>query len=111
MESPDVEVLLSMVKDLDTELGRYLAGSTQACEAVPHILDACKQIRAKEIDGPMHYWVGAIEHHARQIGNPRQQSGDDGLPFAADECVLSIQLLQDIYYLRRQLMGGRSSIH
>jgi len=110
MESPDVEILLGMVKELDKELDRYLAGSAQASEAIPHILEMCQQMRDKEISGPVHYWLGAIEHHARQIAKPRNRIRE-GEQLLASGDFLGIQLLKDIYYLRTQLMSARTTVH
>jgi len=110
MESPDLDVLLGMVKDLDKELDKYLAGSSKPSVAVPHILETCQQMRTKDLSDAVKYWLGAIEHHAAEIANPRQRSGADAHFLASGE-FLGIQLLKDIYYLRTQLMTARTSIH
>jgi len=99
-----------MVKDLDKDLDRYLAGSAQASEAIPHILETCRQMREKEISGPVHYWLGAIEHHARQIAKPRNRTREDEHLLASRD-FLGIQLLKDIYYLRTQLLSARTTVH
>jgi len=108
MGSPDVEVLLSMVKDLGTALDRYLAGASDASEAIPHILETCQQMRAKQITGPIDYWVGTIERHAAEIANPLEYLGADGRVLSPGE-YLGIQLLKDIDYLRTQLMSARTA--
>jgi hypothetical protein len=104
METPDLEFLLGMVKDLDRELDRYLAGTSTPSEAVPHILGTCQRMRTKELGDAVKYWLRAIEHHAAEIANPRKRSGADS-DFLASDGFLGIQLLKDIYYLRTQLMN------
>jgi hypothetical protein len=110
MQSPDLDFLLGMVKELDRELDRYLAGTSAPAEAVPHILGACQQMRTKDLSDAVKYWLQAIEHHAAEIANPRPRSGADS-DFLASGSFLGIQLLKDIYYLRTQLMNVRSAIH
>jgi len=110
MDSPDLENLLELVKNLDRALDRYLAGATQPSEAVPHILETCQQMRSKELSEAVKYWLGAIEHHAAEITNPRKRSGGDA-PFLASGNFLGLALLKDIYYLRTQLIGMRSTGH
>lgn len=108
MELPDVEVLLSMVKDLGKALDGYLAGASDASEAIPHILETCQQMRAKRITGPVDYWVGTIERHAAEIANPLEYLGTDGRILSPGE-YLRVQLLKDIYYLRVQLTSAHHS--
>lgn len=110
MDSPDLENLLKLVKNLDRALDRYLAGAAQPSEAVPHILETCQQMRSKELSEAVKYWLGAIEHHAAEITNPRKHSGGDA-PFLASGNFLGLALLKDIYYLRTQLIGMRSTGH
>ena len=110
MDSPDLENLLELVKNLDRALDRYLAGAAQPSEAVPHILETCQQMRSKELSEAVKYWLGAIEHHAAEITNPRKRSGGDA-PFLASGNFLGLALLKDIYYLRTQLIGMRSTGH
>jgi len=105
MESLDVEVLLGMVKDLDMALDRCLADGSQDCEAIPRILETCQQMRAKEITGPIHYWLGAIEQHARRIGNPGARSGTDA-HFLPSDAYWRIRLRKDIVSLRTQLVNA-----
>ena len=95
MGSPDVEVLLSMVKDLNKALDRYLGGVSPASEAIPHILETCQQMRANQITSPVDYWVGAIERHAAEIANPLEHLGADGRILSPGE-YLNIQLMKDI---------------
>jgi len=54
------------------------------------------------------YWLGAIEHHAAEIANPRRRSGFDAA-FLTSGNFLGLQLLKDIYYLRTQLSGIRKT--
>jgi len=103
MESPDVEALLGMVKDLDSALDKCLAGSSKPSEAVPHILETCQQMRAKKITALVHYWLGAIEQHARLIGSPGTRLGTVG-HFPASDAYWGIRLRKDIHSLRTQLM-------
>lgn len=110
MESQEEQVLLSMVKDLDSALDQYLDGSSKASEAVPHILETCQRLRAREVNSAVKYWIGAIEHHAAELANPRERSGADS-DFLASGEYLGIQLLKDIYYLRTQLMSARAAVH
>jgi len=110
MESLDLEFLLRMVKELDRELDRYLAGTSAPSEAVPQILGTCEQMRTRDLSDAVKYWLRAIEHHAAEIANPRQRSGGDS-EFLASGSFLGIQLLKDIYYLRTQLMTARGPIH
>ncbi len=105
MESPDVEALLGMVKDLDSALDECSAGSSKPSEAVPHILETCQQMRAKKINSTVHYWLGAIEQHARQIGNPSTRLGTVGY-FPASDAYWGIRLRNDIHSLRAQLMSA-----
>jgi len=109
MESQEEEVLLSMIKDLDAALDQYLAGSWKASEAMPHILETCQQMRAREVNRAVEYWIGAIEYHAAEVANPHERSGADS-HFLASVEYLGIQLLKDIYYLRTQLMNARNSV-
>jgi len=104
MESPDVEVLLGMVKDLDSALDRCSAGSSKPFEAVPHILETCQRMRTKQITALVHYWLGAIEQHARQIGSPSTRLGTVG-HFPASDAYWGIRLRKDIHSLRTQLMA------
>jgi len=106
MESPDVEVLLDMVKNLDKELDNYLAGSSAPSEAVPHILETCQQMRTKELSGAVKYCLGKIELHAAEMANARQRSGADAGLLTSGE-FLGFKLLKDVYYLRTQLNAGR----
>jgi len=110
MESPDAEALLEMVKDLHKVLDRYLVGSAEATEAAPQIIEACQQIREKELNSAARYWVGAIERHATEIGKSPKRSWDDGHLDSSGR-FLGIQLLKDIYYLRLQLINRRSVIY
>ena len=105
MDSLDIEVLLGMVKDLDMALDGCLADATQAQDAIPRILETCRQMRAKEITGPIHYWLGAIEQHARRIGNPGARSGTDA-HFLPSDAYWRIRLRKDIYSLRTQLVNA-----
>ncbi len=110
MESPDLEVLLAMITELGRELNEYLAGKSAPGEAIPLILEICQRMRAEEPSSAVKYWLGAIEHHAAEVANPRKRSGGDEHFLASGE-FLGIQLLKDIYYLRTQLMNARSAVH
>jgi len=106
MKSPDLEILLGLVKTLDRELDRYLAGTSDPSDAAAVILETCKKIRAKELTGQVHYLVGAIEQHARQIGNQNKRSGSD-TQFLASDAYWGVRLRKDISYLRTELMDAR----
>jgi hypothetical protein len=110
MAIPDTEALLGLVKDLDKVLDRYLSGCDEPCVAVPQILKTCEQMRAQEPGAAVKYWLGAIEHHAREIANPRKREGADA-DFLTSSGFLNIQILKDIYYLRTQLMNARATVH
>jgi hypothetical protein len=110
METPDTEALLGLVKDLDKALDRYLSGSDEACVVVPQILKTCEQMRAQEPGAAVKYWLGAIEHHAREIASPRKREGADA-HFLDSTGFLNVQLLKDIYYLRTQLMRAGTAVH
>jgi hypothetical protein len=110
MDIQEHELLLTMVKDLDKALDRYLAGPDRPSEAVPQILEICQRMRSKELSDAVKYWIGAIEHHAAEIANPRERSGGDS-DFLASGGFLGIQLLKDIYYLRTQLMSACSAVN
>jgi hypothetical protein len=110
METADTEALLGLVKDLDKVLDRYLSGSDEACIVVPQILKTCEQMRAQAPGAAVKYWLGAIEHHAREIASPRKREGADA-HFLASSGFLNVQLLKDIYYLRTQLMSARAAVH
>jgi hypothetical protein len=105
MESPDVESLISMVQDLTKELDNYVSGSSKRSEAVSHILNVCEQIRTKEIDGTVHYWLGVIEQHAKRIGSSGTRRGTVGY-FPASEAYSGIRLRVGIHSLRTQVMNG-----
>ncbi len=109
-KAPEAEILLGMVTDLRRELDRYLTGASLPSDAASHILETCKQMRTREMNGALHYWLGAIEYHARQIGNPPKRSGTDG-ESRAPGSLLGIQLLKDIDHLRAHLTGARSGVH
>ena len=64
----------------------------------------------KELSDAVKYWLGAIEHHAAEITNPRKHSGGDA-PFLASGNFLGLALLKDIYYLRTQLISMRGAEH
>ena len=110
MEIVDNEALLGLVKDLDKAVDRYLSGSEQACVAAPQILKTCGQMRELAPTAAVEYWLGAIEHHAREIANPRKREGADA-HFLASNGFLGVQLLKDIYYLRTQVMSARAAVH
>jgi len=110
MPSPDAKVLLDLVKDLHETLDRYLVGSTEASETAPQIIETCQRLRAKELNSAARYWLGAIERHAVEIGKSPKRSWDDGHLYSSG-AFLGMQLLKDVYYLRLQLMNGRSAIH
>lgn len=110
MESPDVEVLLGMVVQLNKALHQFLAGTSQASEAIPHILGTCQQMRANKIPSQVDYWLSTIERHAGEIANSREHLRADGRPLSPGE-YLGIQLLKDIYYLRIQLLSARAPAH
>ena len=108
MEPHEVDALLGMIKELGRTVDRYLAGKVECAEAVPRIVDACKQMQAKRLtDGPA-YWIRALEHHAGEILNPRERSGALAHYLGSGE-FLRIQLLKDLYYLRSQLLNARTS--
>lgn len=75
------------------------------------MLEICRQMRAKELDGAMQYWLGTIERHATEIGNPQKASGDGGR-LSSSARLLSTQLLmlKDIHNLRILLTNSRSAI-
>jgi hypothetical protein len=75
MESPELEELFDLVKTLDKTLDQYLAGAAKPSVAVPHIFETCQQLRSKELSEAVKYWLGAIEHHAAEIANPRRRAG------------------------------------
>lgn len=110
MANPDSEALLGLVKDLDKVLDRYLSGCDEPCVAIPKILKTCEQMRAQAPGAAVEYWLGAIEHHAREIANPRKREGADA-HFLTSSGFLNIQILKDIYYLRTQLMNARATVH
>ena len=109
MATRDDEVL-GLVWLLDEVLDRYLSGAAPACDAASQILEACEQMRAMEPSEGAKYWLGAIEHHAAEIANPRERMGEHA-PFIASTGFLGIQLLNDIYYLRTQLMSPGNTAH
>jgi len=110
MQSPDAKVLLDLVKDLHEVLDRYLVGSSEASETAPQIIKTCRQLQAKELNSAARYWLGAIERHATEIEKSPKRSWDDGHLYSSG-AFLGMQLLKDVYYLRLQLMNGRTSIH
>jgi hypothetical protein len=110
MKSPDEDILLGMVNDLNDTLDRYLVGSCKASETAPRIIKTCQQLRAKEINSAARYWLGAIERHAGEIGKAPKRSWDDGNLYSSG-AFLGMQLLKDIYYLRLQLRHRRNTLH
>ncbi|MFZ1910118.1 MAG: hypothetical protein WAU52_13640 [Burkholderiales bacterium] len=110
MESGDFDVLLGLVKDLDRELDKFLSGSASASDAIPLILDTCKQMRSNELSDAVKYWLAAIEHHAAEITSPPRRADED-YRFLTSSAFLGTQLLKDIYFLRTGLVNARSSIH
>jgi len=110
MQSPTADGLIGMVQDLTKELDNYLSRSSEPAEAVAHILNLCKQMRAMEINGTVHYWLGVIEQHARRIASPGTGPRTVGY-FPASDAYWGIRLRKDIDSLRSQLMGVRSAAH
>jgi hypothetical protein len=110
VDSPDVELFLNMVKDLDLELDRCLSGVSKPLEAASLILETCQRMRAKELTGPIHYLLGAIEQHARRISNPSKRPETDRR-FLGSDTYWSIRLRKDIRALRGQLMGTRNAVN
>lgn len=110
MQSPDAKVLLDLVKDLHEVLDRYLVGSSEASETAPQIIKTCRQLQTKELNSAARYWLGAIERHATEIEKSPKRSWDDGHLYSSG-AFLGMQLLKDVYYLRLQLMNGRTSIN
>lgn len=109
MDSPDVELFLNMVKDLDLELDKCLSGVSKPLEAAALVLETCQRMRAKELTGPIHYLLGAIEQHARRIGNPSKRPETDTRFFGSDT-YWSVRLRNDIHALRGQLMSARNAV-
>ena len=105
MESLDTDSLISMVQHLNKELDSYLSGSSKRSEAVSHILNLCMQIRAKEIDGTLDYWLGIIEQNARRIGNASTRRRTAGY-FPASKAYSGIRLRLGIHSLRTQVTKG-----
>ncbi|HXZ51300.1 MAG TPA: hypothetical protein VEH51_04800 [Burkholderiales bacterium] len=110
MESADVEVLLDMVQNLNDVLDGYLVGSSKGSDAAPRLIETCRQMRARELNSAAKYWLGAIEKHATEIERSPRRSWEDGQLYSSG-AFLGMQLMKDIYYLRLQLMNGRSAIH
>jgi hypothetical protein len=110
MGSLDVDALLRMVGDMDVELDRYLAGSSNPSEAFPRLLQTCRNMRAMELDSATQHWLGSIEHHVREIRDGRTCCDDNAGLFSSSD-MASSKLLQDIYRLRLRLLNVRSSLH
>jgi hypothetical protein len=66
-------------------------------------------MRAQAPGPAVKYWLGAIEHHAREIASPRKREGADA-HFLTSSGFLNVQLLKDVYYLRTQLMNARATV-
>lgn len=110
MERADIRGLLDMVKDLNDVLDGYLVGRSKAADAALRLIETCRQMRARELNSAAKYWLGAIEKHAAEIERSPKRSWDDGQLYSSGT-FLGMQLMKDIYYLRLQLMNGRSAIH
>jgi hypothetical protein len=102
--------LLGLVTELDKTLDRYLSGSAAASDVAPKLLETCQRMRARAPGAPAEYWLRAIEHHVKELANPRKREGADA-HFLASHGFLGVQLLKDIYYLRTQLMRARAAVH
>jgi len=112
MESRELKQLLGMVESLNSELDRYVAESSLPAEAIPHILKFCQHMRAKNLDGAIQYWLGAIERHATEIGNPQTPSEEIGsLPSSARLLSAHLHVVKDIHNLHVLLTHSRSAIH
>jgi len=101
--SEGVNALLSMVEQMEVVLDRYLAGSVKSSETIAHVLDTCRQMRAKKLDAATKFWLKAIERRVTEIGNARAEDPD---PSALSKRFLSTRLLEDIHNLRRQLLAA-----
>ncbi len=47
MEPLDFEVLLDLVEGLEREMDRYLTEFSSSSEAIPQIIDTCRQMRTE----------------------------------------------------------------
>ena len=109
MDSEDIRILLAMVKRVDRELDRYLAGGPQPIDAIAEILETCEQMRTRTLDGAVTSLLYAIERYAGEIANPRNRSGTDG-HFLASSDFLGLRLLKAIYNLHTRLTDARTRI-
>ena len=112
MQCRELELLLHMVENLNSELDRYVAESSLPAEAIPHILKFCQHMRAKNLDGAIQYWLAAIERHATEISNPQTPSEEIGsLPSSARLLSAHLHVLKDIHNLHILLTHSHGAIH
>jgi hypothetical protein len=109
MDSEDVRILLALVKKVDREFDRYLAGGPQPIGAIAEILETCEQMRSRKLDGAIAYLLDPIERCASEIANPRNRSGTDG-HFLASSDFLGLRLLKEIYNLHSRLKDANTKI-
>lgn len=108
MESQNIKALLGMVDELDTWLDLYLAGAAEVSEAMPEILDTCYRMRGRGLSNSLSYCIECIEFHASRISAPSKPVNFNGL---VDPEQLSIQLQQDISFLRTHLTHMRTVVY
>lgn len=104
MGSSESDVLLDLVKDMHGEIDRYLSDTASSSDAIPRILDMCREMRTKELSEAANYWLGTLERHAAEIASPRPRPGIETHLLTAS-VFLGAQTLNDIYILRTQLAG------
>lgn len=110
MESSEFDALLGLAKDLREELDLYLRDTVSSAEAMPRILDMCKQMRAKELSEAAKYWLGAIERHAAEITSRGHRPGSERNLLALS-VFLGTQLLMDVHYPRVGTVDGSDPIN
>lgn len=107
----DIDVLLSMVEDLEAALDRHMAVRTPSYDEIPRILQTCEQMRAKEVNAAVSYWLAAIEQHAAKLTQPAGPTGADGNSFASTDSD-RLKLRKGLYLLRSQIMrDGSCTVH
>lgn len=110
MEPSEIDALLGLMQDLHGELDRYLTGTASFSDAIPHILDMCKQMRTKGLSEAAKFWLDAVESHVAEISSPGP-GPDSERNLLTLSVFLGTQLLKDVHLLRTELVNGRYSIN
>ena len=109
MGTSEFDVLLNLAKDLHGEVDRYMSGTSSSSDAIPRILDMCKEMRTKKLSEISSYWLSTLERHAAELASAHPRPGIESHLLTAS-VFLGTQMLKDIYFLRGQFVAEQGSI-